>query len=84
MKTKNNYPSSEFEAKDKCPSCGSYCNIHTDLDENDECNDCRQSMHFHECSECNIRCNCTTAECSCSCKKTGRHFIGIEKDEKYF
>ena len=66
--TLNNYPSSEFEQKDKCPTCGSYCNIHTDLDENDECNDCRESMNFHECSECNIRCNCTTAECSCSCK----------------
>jgi hypothetical protein len=27
-----------------------------------------ESMNFHECSECNIRCNCTTAECSCSCR----------------
>ena len=43
MKTKNNFPTSEFEEKDKCPSCGSYCNIHTDLDDNDECNDCRHS-----------------------------------------
>lgn len=42
MKTKNNYPTSEFEAKDRCPSCGSYCNIFTDLDENDNCNDCRK------------------------------------------
>src|SRR5690606_6230124 len=33
MKTKNNFPTSEFEEKDKCPSCGSYCNIHTDLDD---------------------------------------------------
>jgi hypothetical protein len=41
MKTKNSLPSSEFEAKDRCPSCGSFCNIHADLDENDECNDCR-------------------------------------------
>ena len=41
MKTKNNYPSSEFESKDKCPSCGSFCNIHTDLNDNDECNDCK-------------------------------------------
>ena len=41
MKTKNSYPSSEFEQKDKCPSCGSFCNIHTDLSDNDECNDCR-------------------------------------------
>jgi hypothetical protein len=41
MKTKNSYPSSEFEQKDKCPSCGSPCDIHSDLDDNDECNDCR-------------------------------------------
>lgn len=41
MKTLNSYPTSEFEAKDRCPSCGNYCNIFTDLDENDECNDCR-------------------------------------------
>jgi hypothetical protein len=27
-----------------------------------------ESMNFHECSECNIRCNCTTAKCSCSCR----------------
>lgn len=44
MKTKNSYPSSEFEDKDKCPSCGSYCNINTDLDDNDECNDCRNQI----------------------------------------
>jgi len=31
IKTKNSYPSSEFEEQDRCPSCGSYCNIHTDL-----------------------------------------------------
>jgi hypothetical protein len=41
MKTKNSYPSSEFESKDRCPSCSSFCNIHTDLDDNDNCNDCR-------------------------------------------
>jgi len=41
MKTKNSYPSSEFESKDKCPSCGSFCNIYTDLDNNDNCNECR-------------------------------------------
>ena len=41
MTTKNSYPSSEFEKADRCPSCGSPCNIHTDLDQNDECNDCR-------------------------------------------
>lgn len=46
MKSKNSYPSSEFEHKDKCPSCGSYCNIHTDLDENDKCNDCRKSCRI--------------------------------------
>ena len=44
MKTKNNYPSSEFEHEDKCPSCGSPCNIHTDLDDNDECNECRNQI----------------------------------------
>jgi ribosomal protein S27AE len=41
MKTKNSPPSSEFESKDRCPSCGSFCDIHIDLDNNDECNDCR-------------------------------------------
>jgi hypothetical protein len=40
-KTKNSTPSSEWEPKDRCPSCGNYCDIHKDLDENDECNDCR-------------------------------------------
>ena len=44
MKTKNNKPSSEFAHEDKCPSCGSPCNIHTDLDDNDECNDCRNQI----------------------------------------
>ena len=44
MKTKNNYPSSEFEHEDKCPSCGSPCNIHIDLDDNDECNECRNQI----------------------------------------
>jgi hypothetical protein len=39
--SKNSYPSSDFEQGDKCPSCGNSCNIHTDLDDNDECNDCR-------------------------------------------
>jgi hypothetical protein len=42
--TKNNFPSSEFESKDRCPSCGSFCDLHKDLDENDECNDCRDSF----------------------------------------
>lgn len=42
-KTKNSTPSSEWEPKDRCPSCGSFCDIHLDLDENDECNDCRGS-----------------------------------------
>jgi hypothetical protein len=41
MKTKNSNPSSEFESKDRCPSCGSYCDIHIDLDDNDKCNDCK-------------------------------------------
>lgn len=39
--SKNSPPSSEFEHKDRCPSCGSPCNLFTDLDENDYCNDCR-------------------------------------------
>ena len=30
--------------------------------------DYNENMNFHECSECNIRCNCTTAECSCDCR----------------
>lgn len=34
-------PSKEFEQEERCPSCGNPCNIHTDLDYNDECNDCR-------------------------------------------
>jgi hypothetical protein len=42
-KTKNSTPSSEWESKDRCPSCGSFCDVHKDLDENDECNDCRSS-----------------------------------------
>lgn len=40
-KNKNSPPSSEFEQKDRCPSCGSYCNVFTDLDEKDYCNECR-------------------------------------------
>ena len=40
-KTKNSTPSSEWESKDRCPSCSSFCDVHKDLDENDECNDCR-------------------------------------------
>jgi hypothetical protein len=39
--TKNSTPSSEFEHEDRCPSCGSPCNILTDLDDKDYCNDCR-------------------------------------------
>lgn len=39
--TYNSSPSSEWDAVDKCPSCGSPCNIYSDLDENDNCNDCR-------------------------------------------
>ena len=41
---KNSKPSSEFEHKDRCPSCGSPCNIHTDLDANDNCNECRNQI----------------------------------------
>ena len=43
---KNNAPSSEFEDEDKCPSCGSPCDIHTDLDENDECNECGNNIQI--------------------------------------
>ena len=39
--SKNSPPSSEFEHQDRCPSCGSPCNIFTDLDDKDYCNDCR-------------------------------------------
>ena len=42
MSTKNSHPSSDPEQEDRCPSCGNPCNIHTDLDHNDECNDCRK------------------------------------------
>jgi len=42
---KNSTPSSEFEHEDKCPSCGSPCNIHTDLDANDNCNECRDQIN---------------------------------------
>jgi hypothetical protein len=41
VKTLNNRPTCEFEQKDRCPSCGSFCNIFEDLDEKDYCNDCR-------------------------------------------
>jgi hypothetical protein len=33
MTTKNSSPSSQWEKKDRCPSCSSYCNIHLDLDD---------------------------------------------------
>jgi hypothetical protein len=44
MKTKNSNPSSEFQQEDECPSCGSPCDINSDLDDNDECNDCRNEI----------------------------------------
>lgn len=40
-KTLNSTPTSEWQAKDTCPSCGSPCDIYQDLDEKDFCNDCR-------------------------------------------
>lgn len=41
MYTKNN-PTTSIDGKAAhCPTCGSYCNTVTDLDENDYCNDCR-------------------------------------------
>jgi hypothetical protein len=41
MYTKNN-PTTSIDGKQThCPSCGSYCNAVTDLDEQDYCNDCR-------------------------------------------
>ena len=42
--TYNSSPSSEWDAVDKCPSCGSPCNIYIDLDDNDNCNDCRNKQ----------------------------------------
>lgn len=42
--TYNSSPSSEWGAVDKCPSCGSPCNIYIDLDDNDNCNDCRNKQ----------------------------------------
>lgn len=41
MMTKNSAPTSEWEQADRCPSCGSYCDIFKDLDDQDYCNDCR-------------------------------------------
>lgn len=41
MYTKNN-PTTQLDGRAAhCPSCGSFCDINTDLDENDYCNDCR-------------------------------------------
>jgi predicted nucleic acid-binding Zn ribbon protein len=41
MKTKNSTPSSEWENEDKCPNCGTACDINEDLDDDFSCNDCR-------------------------------------------
>ena len=41
LQNKNHTPTSYFEDRDRCPSCGSYCNVDIDLDENDYCNNCR-------------------------------------------
>lgn len=41
MTTKNHKPTSEHSQADQCPSCGSYCDIFQDLDDQDYCNDCR-------------------------------------------
>lgn len=41
MITKNSIPSSEHAQLDQCPSCGSFCDIFKDLDDQDYCNDCR-------------------------------------------
>lgn len=40
-KNKNSIPSCNFENQDRCPSCGSPCNIEKDLDDKDYCNNCR-------------------------------------------
>lgn len=49
MATKNSLPSSsQWEEKDRCPSCSSYCDIHLDLDDNDQCNDCRSTSNVRE------------------------------------
>ncbi len=37
----NNTPTSYHEAQDRCPSCGIECNVDTDLDHKDYCNNCR-------------------------------------------
>lgn len=37
----NNIPTSNFDEKDRCPGCGDACNIFTDLDDHDYCNNCR-------------------------------------------
>jgi hypothetical protein len=44
QKRKNSYPSSHWEEQDRCPSCGRFCDIVTDLNENDECYECRSGM----------------------------------------
>lgn len=50
-KTKNSTPTSEWEAQDKCPSCGVPCNIFTDLDDKDYCNDCRPVVQVVHCKK---------------------------------
>jgi len=41
MTNRNSTPSNYHEERDRCPSCGSYCNLDTDLDDKDQCNNCR-------------------------------------------
>jgi hypothetical protein len=41
MFTKNHPPIKGDGLWDQCPSCGSFCDISKDLDDQDYCNDCR-------------------------------------------
>jgi len=61
--TKNSTPSSEFQHEDTCPSCGSPCNIHTDLDGNDECNDCREEVSNPDMTQEEPKQECTCGVC---------------------
>lgn len=47
-KNKNSTPSSNFENQDRCPSCGSPCNVEKDLDDKDYCNNCRPKKVSNE------------------------------------
>ena len=48
MKTKNSPPSSHFAPEDRCPNCGSLCDVEKDMDEKDYCNDCRPKQKIKQ------------------------------------